>query len=83
MSENRNDPVGGVTIGAREIYDAVLSLREEVRSLAQTREAVDSALEDHEQRIRGMERWRYALPVAAVTSIGTLILAVVQGTGAV
>ncbi|MBA0054305.1 hypothetical protein E0L36_26670 [Streptomyces sp. AJS327] len=82
MSDDR-DSVGGVTIGAREIYDAVQSLREEVRSLAQTREAVDSTLEDHEERIRGIERWKYALPVAAVTSAGTLILAALKGAGAV
>ncbi|MGK5728189.1 hypothetical protein [Streptomyces sp. URMC 124] len=76
MSER--DHLGVVTVGAREIYDELVAMREDVRSLSQTHEGVATTLADHEDRIRGLERWRYALPVAAVTSAGTLITAVVK-----
>ncbi|UQA94938.1 hypothetical protein [Streptomyces halobius] len=81
MSER--DELGGVTIGAREIYDELVALRGDVRSLSQTHEAVRQTLTDHETRLRGLERWRYALPVAAVTSAGTLIAAALKATGVV
>ncbi|AUG87153.1 hypothetical protein HOS58_gp21 [Streptomyces phage Attoomi] len=81
MSERED--LGGVTIGAREIYDAVVATREDVRSLTQTHESVAQTLTDHEDRLRGLERWKYALPVAAVTSAGTLITAALKATGKV
>lgn len=80
MSER--DELGGVAIGAQEIYDELVALRGDVRSLSQTHEAVTQTLTDHETRLRGLERWRYALPVAAVTSLGTLIVAVLKSAGA-
>lgn len=39
------------TVSAKDIYDAVKSLEATVRALPTT---------DHEQRIRALERWRYA-----------------------
>ncbi|MEU7186441.1 hypothetical protein [Streptomyces sp. NPDC045369] len=80
--DDRNE-LGGVTIGAREIYDELVALRGDVRSLSQTHAAVAQTLDDHETRLRGLERWRYALPVAAVTSAGTLIAAVLKAIGKV
>ncbi|QMU72131.1 hypothetical protein [Streptacidiphilus sp. P02-A3a] len=68
-----SDPLG-VTISAREIYDEIVGLREDVRSLTQASEAVTARQQDHEERIRALERWRYALPVAAVTSLGALAI---------
>lgn len=76
MSER--DSLGAVVIGPREIYDELVAMREDVRSLSQTHEGVATTLADHEDRIRGLERWKYALPVAAVTSAGTLITAVLK-----
>lgn len=70
MSER--DELGGVTIGAREIYDELVALRGDVRNLSHTHEAVTQPLTDHKTRLRGMGRWRYALPaVATLTSAGT------------
>ncbi len=80
--DDRNE-LGVVTVGAREIYDELVALRGDVRSLSQTNETVAQTLADHETRLRGLERWRYALPVAAVTSAGTLIAAALKATGAV
>ncbi|WP_411140097.1 hypothetical protein [Streptomyces sp. x-80] len=76
------DELGAVMIGAREIYDELVALRGDVRSLTQTHEAVSQTLADHESRLRGLERWRYALPLAAITSLGTLIAALAKAAGA-
>ncbi|MGW1837090.1 hypothetical protein [Streptomyces sp. NPDC002067] len=75
------DELGAVVIGAREIYDELVALRGDVRSMSQTHETVAQNLADHESRLRSLERWRYALPVAAVTSAGTVVVAVIKATG--
>jgi hypothetical protein len=62
------DPLG-VTIGAREIYDAVLGVREDVRSLKQDNASVNETLDDHESRIRSIERWKYGVPVATLSGL--------------
>ncbi|MGX4737101.1 hypothetical protein [Kitasatospora griseola] len=67
-----------VSIGAREIYDEVIGLRAEVRSIGQQAESVRTELDDHEARLRALEAWRYALPVAALSGIGGALVAVVQ-----
>ncbi|GGV54235.1 hypothetical protein [Streptomyces spectabilis] len=67
----------GVRIGAREIYDEVVGLREDVRSLGQQGESVDETLEDHETRIRSLEgeRGKFVLPVALITAVATVVAA--------
>ncbi|MCX4687220.1 hypothetical protein OG401_23430 [Kitasatospora purpeofusca] len=72
------DQLGVVSIGAREIYDEVIGLRSEVRSIGQQAEGVRAELDDHEDRIRQLEAWRYALPVAALTGVGGALVAIVQ-----
>jgi hypothetical protein len=69
-----NDPLG-VTISAREIYDEIVGMREDVRSLTQTSKTVGEQLTDHEKRIRSVERWKYALPVVTLTGISTTAIA--------
>ncbi|WP_432068237.1 hypothetical protein [Streptomyces sp. C10-9-1] len=74
--EHDHDPLG-VQIGAREIYDEVVGLREDVRSLGQQGESVDETLEDHETRIRDLEseRGKYVLPAALITAVATVVAA--------
>ncbi|MEW2635758.1 hypothetical protein AB0903_29995 [Streptomyces sp. NPDC048389] len=76
MNEDQGEPLG-VRIGAREIYDEVVGLREDVRSLGQEGETVTETLEDHEHRIRGLEseRGKFVLPVALVTAVATVVAA--------
>lgn len=33
---------------------------------------------DHEARLRSLERWRYALPVSALSAVGAAVVAVLQ-----
>ncbi|MFI7357160.1 MULTISPECIES: hypothetical protein [Streptomyces] len=76
--ENR---LGVVEIGAREIYDEVVGLREDMRSVAEKGEELRADVDDHETRIRDLERWRYALPVAAVSGVVAAGVTVAKATG--
>lgn len=76
--ENR---LGVVEIGAREIYDEVVGLREDMRSVAEKGEELRADVDDHETRIRDLERWRYALPVAAVSGVVAAGVTVAKVTG--
>lgn len=59
-----------VTIGAREIYDELVGVRSDVRSLVESRADIDKTLGDHESRIRGLERWKYGIPgVVALSAV--------------
>ncbi|MBC3987823.1 hypothetical protein H8N00_02645 [Streptomyces sp. AC563] len=71
----------GVTISAREIYDQIIGMREDLRAVRQQGEAVHETLEDHESRLRDMERWRLALPVAMLPGIVAAVVTVIQLTG--
>lgn len=79
MSEER-DPLA-VTIGAREIYDQVVGLRDDVRTLVQSNEDVEKTLDDHEERLRSVERWKYAVPTAALGGIVSAGLAIAKAIG--
>lgn len=75
------DPLG-VTISAREIYDQIVGLRDDVRSLVQSHDEVDKHLADHETRLRSIERWKYAVPTAtigAIVSAGVTIFTALGG----
>jgi hypothetical protein len=80
MSER--DPLGGVTIGAREIYDELVGMRGDVRDLTHASEMVSRKLEDHEERLRTLERWKYALPTAAVSGLLAAGVTLARAAGA-
>jgi hypothetical protein len=75
------DPLG-VNISAREIYDQIVGLRDDVRSLVQSNAAVQTALDDHETRIRSVERWKYAVPTATVGAIIGAGITIAKAVGA-
>jgi hypothetical protein len=79
---SNGDPLG-VTIGAREIYDELVGMREDVRSLTQTSESVAHKLDDHEERLRTLERWKYALPAAAVSGVLAAGVTLARAAGAI
>lgn len=81
MSDLR--PETGVVISFREIYDQIVGLRDDVRSLTQSSESVKASIEDHEARLRSMERWKYSVPAAVVTSIGSATVALLKSSGAI
>lgn len=79
------DPLGPVTIGAREIYDQLLDtdrkvdgIRGEVQQVAQGQGELAKDLNDHENRLRTLEGARWPLPSAAVLlSLAGLVLALI------
>jgi hypothetical protein len=75
------DPLG-VNISAREIYDQIVGLRDDVRSLVQSNAAVQTTLDDHETRIRSVERWKYAVPTATVGAIVSAGITIAKAVGA-
>jgi hypothetical protein len=75
------DPLG-VNISAREIYDQIVGLRDDVRSLVQSNAAVQTTLDDHESRIRSVERWKYAVPTATVGAIISAGITIAKAVGA-
>lgn len=75
------DPLG-VTISAREIYDQIVGLRDDVRSLVQSNAEVGKVLDDHESRLRAVERWKYAVPTATVGAIVSAGITIAKALGA-
>jgi len=56
-----------------DVYEQVIILREDVAYIKGTLENVN----DHEQRIRWLEKWKWGLPATLITSVfaaGTVIL---------
>lgn len=80
MPDHNGGDLGGVTIGAREIYDLVNEVRGEVRSLAMTDEHAAAKLADvvteqgkQGERIYALERWMWAIPAALVTGVASVV----------
>ncbi len=81
-------PLGNVIITSREIYDAVVRLTGRVdvlieqhnnlsRDQQEHERAAETSHQDHEIRIRSLERGRWPLPsLAVLISAGALVLAV-------
>lgn len=59
-------PLNGVTITAREIYDAVVRLTGRVDVLIEQQTATRGQVQDQEARLRSLERARWPLPAASV-----------------
>jgi hypothetical protein len=80
-------PDGSVVITPTEVYAEVRATHDEVKSVSSKLDALPVAdharvLDDHESRIRTLERARWPLPsIAAVTAVGALGVALYQALG--
>lgn len=84
------EPLGGVVITAREIYDAVVRLTGRMDVLIEQHSAMtqdlrdhevraDTRHADHESRLRSLEKARWPLPsLAAVVSLASLAVAIIR-----
>lgn len=73
--------LGGIQITAREIYDAVVRLTGRVDVLIEQQNQTRSVTQDHETRIRSLERARWPLPsIAVLVSVAALVLALLRGS---
>ncbi|MET9425641.1 hypothetical protein ABZY06_33895 [Streptomyces sp. NPDC006540] len=77
-----NDPLG-VVIGTREIYDTLVSVRDDVRSLVQDREDIDADITELKKEVRELQRFRHAYPLTALGVIITSVTALLKSTGTV
>jgi len=69
-----------VTIGLREIYDAMVELKSSVDTMVSTTAAMAARQSDHEARIRAVERRQWPLPtLAAAIGVAALILPIITG----
>lgn len=69
------EPLSGVTITAREIYDAVVRLTGRCDVMISNQEHAARTDQDHETRIRLIEKGRWPLPsLAVLISLGAIAL---------
>lgn len=63
------------------VRDMVTEIRFDLKALS-AKVADQSAVEDHEHRIRGLERWKYAIPpsllLGAASIVGGVVSALVR-----
>lgn len=84
------EPLAGVVITAREIYDAVVRLTGRMDVLIEQHSAMgqdlrdeisraDTRHADHESRLRSLEKARWPLPsLAAVVALASLAVAIIR-----
>lgn len=71
------EPLAGITITSREIYDAVVRLTGRVDVLIEQQNHTTNSVTDHEGRLRSLERARWPLPsVALLLSLASFAAAV-------
>ena len=69
-----------MVITLRDVYDVVTALRQDLQSMKREVDmaAISAAtdhdrMEDHEARIRFLERWAWSIPAAVVTGVLSVI----------
>lgn len=84
MASEPSSDSGSLRVTLKDVYQGVNDIREQMGELkgglaliaGEQREAAKD-INDHEQRIRALEAWRYALPASAILgllgSVGSLV----------
>ncbi|WP_017556121.1 hypothetical protein [Nocardiopsis baichengensis] len=77
------DPFASV-VSARDVYDATRETQSEVRAavarmdrIEQAQESLRREQERHRARLDAIDRWRYALPVSALSAVVAASAAIV------
>lgn len=76
MTEQRPDPFASV-ITARDVYDATRETQHHVRDAVGRIERLERDTADLQRRMTAMERWRYSLPITAISAMVAAVGAVV------
>ena len=77
-----SEALGPVTIGAREIYDALMRLTATVDRMSEQVTDVRGEVQDHEERVRSLERSRWPLPsLAAIIAAASLAVSWIRPGG--
>ncbi len=67
------DEPTGVVVSFKDMYDELRRLVEGVGKLTQELQESRKTDEDHEKRLRVIERWMYALPISIVLAVGSIV----------
>lgn len=59
--------------------DYEISMGEVQRMLTRMDQRMERVIDDHEARLRKVERWMYVLPPTIITAAAAVILAIVRG----
>ena len=71
------DPLGPIVITSREVYDAVVRLTGRVDVLISQQSATQQDVNDHETRLRALERARWPIAsIATLSAVASLALAI-------
>lgn len=77
MTSPLDDPLA-IRITGREIYDAVVRLTGRVDVLIEQHQSTQTDVQDHEDRLRSLERSRWPLPsAAALIALASLVLGII------
>lgn len=68
----------GFVVTIREVYDEMRELTSELRTLTSELKESRRTDEDHERRIRVLERWMWGLPVSIIGTIAAVIIALAK-----
>lgn len=72
------DPLGPIVVTSRDIYDELVRMRQAVDRLVDRHDVLERESQDHEARIRSLERGRWPLPsIATLVAIASLIVAAI------
>lgn len=71
----------GVTIGAREIYDELRNVGTRVDLLLERETNIQKRLDAHEDQLAGLNRWRFGIPVAAISGLAGIVLSILRPIG--
>ena len=69
---------GHENIRVKDIHSEVMKISSKMDVIGERNRAADVLHSDHEYRIRALERWRYALPLSALSSVVAVVVAVYQ-----
>lgn len=89
MGDTTNRDSGSLRVTIKDVFEAVQSSNQSLARLEGTLTRLDTQMgentkdiSDHEQRIRSLEAWRYALPAStilgAIGALGTVLVAVLK-----
>ncbi|GAA4186979.1 hypothetical protein GCM10022252_19730 [Streptosporangium oxazolinicum] len=78
MDDNTDHNLGGVFISTSQVYNTLLEVKYDVRGMASKLDSSQEKVTDHESRIRGLEKWKYAISVSVVGSLSALAITVIK-----
>lgn len=84
-----HDDDNSMVITVRHVYDAITDVREQlgavkggVEMLNSHHEQATASNQDHELRIRRLEKWTYAIPLTGIVATATAVAAIIRASGA-